>query len=51
MESDAINQAGLDHNTKLQDLFVVPFSQEYSAHLSKAAELLRKASELTDSSR
>ncbi|KAI3750791.1 hypothetical protein L2E82_21617 [Cichorium intybus] len=31
------------------DLFIIPFSQEYSAFLSKAAELLHKAGDLTTS--
>lgn len=33
------------------DLFLVPFSEEYKSSLNKASELLLKASELSDTSR
>lgn len=51
IESDVVSHVDLDHNTSLQDLYVVPYSKEYSARLLKAAELLKKAAELTDSPR
>lgn len=49
VESDVVNPAGLHGDRSSQDLFIVPFSKEYSAYLLKAAEFLRKAAELTDS--
>lgn len=35
----------------IHDLHIVPFSQEYKKFLTKAAELLHKAGDLTDSPR
>ncbi|XP_022147163.1 nudix hydrolase 3 isoform X2 [Momordica charantia] len=44
---------GLDSTNHLEgstyDLYSVPFSQEYNSYLSKAAELLHKAGEITSS--
>lgn len=37
--------------TPSSDLYSIPYSQEYSAILSKAAELLHKAGDLTSSPR
>ena len=39
------------HSNSTSDLSIVPYSQEYSAYLAKAAELLRKAGDLTSSPR
>nr|CAD1825601.1 unnamed protein product [Ananas comosus var. bracteatus] len=47
--SHNIDQLESEKPLKSDDLFIVPFSQEYSSSLAKAAELLRKASELSDS--
>ncbi|PWA56183.1 nudix hydrolase [Artemisia annua] len=37
------------HSNSTSDLSIVPYSQEYSAYLAKAAELLRKGGDLTSS--
>ncbi|KAJ0984916.1 hypothetical protein J5N97_003272 [Dioscorea zingiberensis] len=44
------DQIGSNHQSNSYDLFVIPFSQEYRSFLSKAAELLHQAAELTNSS-
>ncbi|KAL1804221.1 hypothetical protein ACET3Z_032868 [Daucus carota] len=38
-----------DNSTHHHDLYVVPYSQEYKTFLDKAAELLRKAGDMTSS--
>lgn len=47
----SICNSGLDSTNHLDgstyDLYNVPFSQEYSSFLSKAAELLHKAGDIT----
>ncbi|TVU27936.1 hypothetical protein EJB05_19439 [Eragrostis curvula] len=40
---------GSDRTKASDDLFVVPYSKEYSSSLEKASELLQKASECSDS--
>lgn len=40
-----------DNSTHHHDLYVVPYSQEYKTFLDKAAELLRKAGDMTSSPR
>ncbi|XP_072952824.1 nudix hydrolase 3 isoform X1 [Typha angustifolia] len=45
-----IDQVGSEEPIKSDDLVIIPFSQEYNSSLVKAAELLLKASELSDSS-
>ncbi|KAL0922058.1 hypothetical protein M5K25_006019 [Dendrobium thyrsiflorum] len=47
---DAIRHSVLTQSSKSHDLFVVPYSQEYGEFLTKAAELLHRAAERTDSS-
>lgn len=37
--------------TLAHDLYIVPYSQEYKPFLEKAAELLHKAADMTDSPR
>ncbi|XP_071740757.1 nudix hydrolase 3-like [Rutidosis leptorrhynchoides] len=37
------------HSSNTKDLYIVPYSKEYSALLSKASELLHKAGDLTSS--
>ncbi|XP_020266797.1 nudix hydrolase 3 [Asparagus officinalis] len=49
LESGTSSQARQDQHANSDDLFVVPFSQEYGDRLLKAAEFLREASQLTDS--
>ncbi|KAJ8617286.1 hypothetical protein MRB53_013472 [Persea americana] len=53
-EMDICTAAGTDHvvttnSSNQHDLYMVPFSQEYRPFLTKAAELLQKAGELSDS--
>ncbi|GMN48060.1 hypothetical protein TIFTF001_017242 [Ficus carica] len=49
----AIHNKGVDDTEKLvqstDDLYIVPFSKEYNSFLTKAAELLHKAGDLTSS--
>lgn len=46
----ATGNGNSDHTSSpSHDLYCVPFSQEYSSHLTKASELLQKASELASS--
>lgn len=49
--SDAIKHSVSTKPSKSHDLFVVPYSLEYSEFLTKAAELLQRAAQRTDSSR
>lgn len=51
LDSDAIKHSVLTEPSKSQDLFLVPYSQEYREFLTKAAEFLHKAAERTDSFR
>lgn len=53
---DICTAANTDHvvttkSSNQHDLYMVPFSQEYRPFLTKAAELLQKAGELSDSPR
>lgn len=48
--SGTADQIELNHQLNSSDLFIVPYSQEYKFFLTKAAELLHKAAELTQSS-
>lgn len=55
-EMDICTAASTDHvvttnSSNQHDLYMVPFSQEYRPFLTKAAELLQKAGELSDSPR
>ncbi|KAJ6829610.1 nudix hydrolase 3 [Iris pallida] len=50
MASGAINHAEFSRHKNSEDLFAVPYSQEYKSFLVEASELLKKAAEVTESS-
>lgn len=52
LDSDSSNCRNTSVSSTLpHDLYVVPYSQEYETFLVKAAELLRKAGDMTDTPR
>lgn len=52
LDPDSSNCRNTAVNSTLpHDLYVVPYSQEYETFLVKAAELLRKAGDMTDTPR
>lgn len=48
---DSISQKMGNVTSSPQDLYVVPYSQEYNSLLAEAATLLRKAGDMASSSR
>lgn len=54
--SESLSEDSISHKmgnvtSSPQDLYVVPYSQEYNSLLAEAATLLRKAGDMTSSSR
>lgn len=48
---ESLSEATPGSTSDAHDLFIVPYSQEYNAFLTKASDLLHKAGNLTSCSR